>query len=95
MEDNPRYPYLTANVVFCAGVAQNGQRMEFAAIVNGVIDAHAGVVSLALLTGDGIAFPKQAFEYSALPQPGTWHWPDKSAPVMVANFAPRGVAMGG
>lgn len=83
-EKTPKCPYLSAPVVFVAGETPKG-RMEFAAMVVGVADPFKGIVKLALFTLDGISFPAQMFAYSALPQPGTWHWPDKSTPVLVAT----------
>lgn len=79
-EENPNHAYLSASVVFTAA-----PNVQFAAIIVGVADPYKGVVKLTLLTPEGMSFPSQLFAFSALPTPGTWRWPDKSAPVLVAK----------
>ena len=47
-----------------------------AAIITEVLDAHEGVVSVAVLNPSGLFFDRD-LHHDFANHPGTWHWPER------------------
>jgi hypothetical protein len=58
------------------------------AIVTGVVDAEAGIVSLTVFTDDGGIHPHKAVRHCEQLEGGTWHWPPRVGPEAPAAPAP-------